>query len=158
MKLATMANGTPDGQLVAVSTDGTRSLAGTIPSLLSAFSDWDAAEPQLRQLAQRVEAGEGMPIDPANLCAPLPRTWQWLDGSAFGTHGELMQIAFNLPPLESDRPLMYQGMSDRFYGPADPVPFPSEADGIDFEGEFGVIVDAVPMGCLLYTSPSPRDS
>jgi fumarylacetoacetate (FAA) hydrolase len=57
-----------------------------------------------------------------------------------------MQIAFKLPPIETDRPLMYQGMSDCFYGPTEPIPFASEADGIDFEGEFGVIVDAVPMG------------
>jgi fumarylacetoacetate (FAA) hydrolase len=57
-----------------------------------------------------------------------------------------MQIAFGLPPVESDRPLMYQGLSDCFYGPTDPVPFASETDGIDFEGEFGVIVDHVPMG------------
>ena len=57
-----------------------------------------------------------------------------------------MQVAFNLPPIETDRPLMYQGLSDRFYGPTDPISFVSEADGIDFEGEFGVIVDAVPRG------------
>ncbi|EQB09225.1 fumarylacetoacetate hydrolase family protein, partial [Novosphingobium lindaniclasticum] len=82
----------------------------------------------------------------ARLRAPLPRSWQWLDGSAFGTHGQLMQIAFGLPPVETDRPLMYQGLSDRFFGPADPVPFADPAHGIDFEGEFGVIVDHVPMG------------
>jgi fumarylacetoacetate (FAA) hydrolase len=76
----------------------------------------------------------------------MPRSWQWLDGSAFSQHGDLMQVAFNSPPIETDRPLMYQGLSDRFYGPTAPVPFVSEADGIDFEGEFGVIVDAVPMG------------
>jgi len=57
-----------------------------------------------------------------------------------------MQVAFATPPIEHDKPLMYQGLSDRFYGPTDPVPFRSEADGIDFEGEFAVIVDAVPMG------------
>ena len=78
--------------------------------------------------------------------APLPRSWQWLDGSAFSTHGSLMQVAFGADQIEGDRPLMYQGVSDRFYGPRDPIPFISEADGIDFEGEFGVIVDAVPMG------------
>ncbi|WP_288806068.1 fumarylacetoacetate hydrolase family protein [uncultured Novosphingobium sp.] len=81
-----------------------------------------------------------------SLRAPMPRSWQWLDGSAFGTHGELMQIAFGLPPIDTDRPLMYQGISDRFYGPSEPVPFADPAHGIDFEGEFGVIVDHVPMG------------
>jgi fumarylacetoacetate (FAA) hydrolase len=83
---------------------------------------------------------------PLEVAAPVPRSWQWLDGSAFETHGELMQIAFGLAPIEGGRPLMYQGMSDRFYGPTDDVPFPSTAHGIDFEGEFGVIVDRVPMG------------
>lgn len=146
MRLATLANGTPDGQVVVASYDGTRALAADIPNLLAVITDWAAAEPVLHALAERVNAGQGKAFDPALLRAPLPRSWQWLDGSAFSTHGELMQIAFNLPPIEADRPLMYQGMSDRFYGPNDPVPFASEADGIDFEGEFGVIVDAVPMG------------
>ncbi|MEE2741919.1 MAG: fumarylacetoacetate hydrolase family protein, partial [Pseudomonadota bacterium] len=80
------------------------------------------------------------------LLAPLPRAWQWLDGSAFPQHGDLMQQAFNLPPIETDRPLMYQGLSDRFLAGHADVPLPSEADGIDFEGEYGVIIDAVPMG------------
>lgn len=146
MRLATLADGTPDGQLVVVSADDSRTLAPDIPNLLAATADWAVAEPVLRALADRLEAGEGEPLDLARLKAPLPRSWQWLDGSVFATHGQLMQIAFDLPPIESDRPLMYQGMSDRFYGPRDPVPFASEADGIDFEGEFGVIVDAVPMG------------
>ena len=70
--------------------------------------------------------------------APLPRSWQWLDGSAFATHGQLMQVAFGTAPIVTDKPLMYQGMSDRFYGPIEPVPFLDEAHGIDFEGEFGV--------------------
>ncbi|GFE74616.1 MULTISPECIES: fumarylacetoacetate hydrolase family protein [Novosphingobium] len=146
MRLGTLADGTPDGRLVVVSQDGTRCLAASLPNLLGALESWAACEAELRDLAARLAAGEGAPLDAARLRAPLPRSWQWLDGSAFGTHGELMQIAFGLPPVETDRPLMYQGMSDRFYGPTDPVPFPSEADGIDFEGEFGVIVDEVPMG------------
>ncbi|KQM14800.1 fumarylacetoacetate hydrolase family protein [Novosphingobium sp. Leaf2] len=146
MRLATLDNGTPDGQLVVVSSDGARCLPAPMPNLLGAMAGWSSAEPSLRTLAARLEAEDGEALDAGRLRAPLPRSWQWLDGSAFGTHGELMQIAFNLPPIETDRPLMYQGMSDRFYGPTEPVPFPSEADGIDFEGEFGVIVDAVPMG------------
>ena len=83
---------------------------------------------------------------PSEFAAPLPRSWQWLDGSAFSTHGDLMQVAFGLDPIESSRPLMYQGMSDRFYGPTDDIRSGSTADGIDFEGEFGVIVDRAPMG------------
>lgn len=146
MRLATLRNGTPDGQLVVVSSDGTRALPATVPSLLSALGDWPSVEVALRALAALVEGGEGEPLDHAALTAPLPRTWQWLDGSAYPQHGVLMQQAFGLPPVPTDRPLMYQGMSDRFYGTGDEIPFPSEADGIDFEGEFGVIVDAVPMG------------
>lgn len=146
MRLATLDDGTADGALYVVSGDGSRAIQADISNLLTAIADWEGAEPVLRATAARLDAGQGEAFDSARLRAPLPRSWQWLDGSAFGTHGELMQIAFNLPPIETDRPLMYQGMSDRFYGPNDPVPFVSEADGIDFEGEFGIIVDAVPMG------------
>lgn len=146
MRLATLENGRPDGTLIVVSADGTRYLASAGLTLLSAIENWQAAEPALLRLAAGLETGAGGRLDQARLRAPLPRSWQWLDGSAFRTHGELMQIAFGLPPVESDRPLMYQGLSDRFYGPYDPVPFVNEADGIDFEGEFGVIVDHVPMG------------
>ena len=80
------------------------------------------------------------------LAAPLPRAWQWLDGSAFDSHGQLMAKLFGIEAMHSRRPLMYQGMSHRFLGPRDDVPLPLEAHGIDFEGEFGVITDEVPMG------------
>lgn len=147
MRLATRHDGTPDGQLVVVSDDGLacRAVAGW-PSLLEAITRWHEAEPALQDAAEALSTGSGEPLDPASLCAPLPRSWQWLDGSAFNTHGELMQIAFGLDPVDASRPLMYQGMSDRFLGPHADVPVPDEALGIDFEGEFGVIVDAVPMG------------
>ena len=144
MRLATLRDATPDGELVVVSRDGAR-YKSAATCLLSAITDWATAEPKLQALAARVE-NDGEPLDAARLAAPLPRSWQWLDGSAFTTHGELMQVAFNLPPIERDRPLMYQGVSDRFYSGNDSIPFASEADGIDFEGEFGVIVDEVPMG------------
>jgi fumarylacetoacetate (FAA) hydrolase len=145
VRLATRDNGTPDGELVVASADGTRCVpAGSRwPNMLAAIERWDEAEAELRALAP--ESGE--PLDPATLRAPLPRTWQWLDGSAFQTHADLMQVAFGHEALPFDKPLMYQGMSDRFLGPFEDAPFRSEADGIDFEGEFAVIVDAVPMGC-----------
>jgi len=148
MRLGTRNNDAPDGELMVVANDAGRALAAgpRWPNLLAAFQDWSAAEIDLRALALRLEAGEGEPIDPVTLRAPLPRSWQWLDGSAFQTHADLMQVAFGTDPLPSDRPLMYQGLSDRFYGPGEPVAFRSEADGIDFEGEYGIIVDAVPMG------------
>jgi len=146
MRLATLRNGRPDGELVVVSADGARYLSAPGLNLISAIADWDAALPMLGRLSALLETGAGGVLDPPRIMAPMPRSWQWLDGSAFATHGELMQIAFNSPPHDTDRPLMYQGVSDRFYGPHDAIPLPSEADGIDFEGEFGVIVDAVPMG------------
>jgi fumarylacetoacetate (FAA) hydrolase len=147
MRLATRDDGTPDGELLVVSEDGSR--AKTVlgwPNLLAAISDWRAAEPELRAAATQVDSGGGGTLDLSKLCAPLPRSWQWLDGSAFQTHADLMQVAFGTERIEHAKPLMYQGMSDRFYGPTEPVPFAEEAHGIDFEGEFGVIVDTVPMG------------
>jgi len=152
MRLATLRDGTPDGALLVVGSGGDRAApaAAVATTLQQAMENWAAVEPALRAIAAQVEAGtapglfaldEGTP-----LAAPLPRAWQWLDGSAYLQHGERMQQAFNLPPIETDRPLMYQGLSDRFYGPADDIPFPAEEDGVDFEGELGVIVDAVPMG------------
>ena len=148
MRLATIQSGSRDGRLVAVSRDGARYLAvgDAAPNLLSAIEDWDALGGIMQEIAHRLDSGEGETLDPSRCAAPLPRSWQWLDGSAFSTHGELMQIAFGLDPIESEKPLMYQGMSDRFYGPTDDVPLPSMEHGIDFEGEFGVIVDHVPMG------------
>ncbi|WP_375282676.1 fumarylacetoacetate hydrolase family protein [Sphingobium yanoikuyae] len=148
MRLATLDNGQPDGCLIVVSRDARRCLPadGIAATMQQAIEQWDSVEPALRRLADRLEQGEGDVLDESQLLAPLPRAWQWLDGSAFPQHGELMQKAFNLPPIEIDRPLMYQGLSDRFLSGTQDVPLPSEADGIDFEGEFGVITDAVPMG------------
>ena len=148
MRLATLDNGTPDGELVVVSDDDNRCLsAGSrVPNLLAAISDWQKAEPDLRELATRLEVGAGSPIDRSRLRAPLPRTWQWLDGSAFQVHADLMQVAFGTDPIAHDKPLMYQGMSDKFLSPAEDVVLPDETHGIDFEGEFGVVVDFVPMG------------
>ena len=149
MRLATQADGSPDGRLLVVASDGASAAPAAIPTLQFALDRWTEVEPELRALAEAVERGTAADqavLDVATLAAPLPRAWQWLDGSVYPEHGRLMQQAFGLPPIETDRPLMYQGMSDQFLGPLDDVPFPSEADGIDFEGELGVIVDAVPMG------------
>jgi fumarylacetoacetate (FAA) hydrolase len=141
MILATLRNGTPDGRLMLVSPDHDRCALAPVATLQQALEDW----PAFIAVAQ-AETDFAEPLDCVKLAAPLPRAWQWLDGSAFPTHGDLMQVAFNLDPIDTDRPLMYQGLSDRFFGPSDDVPLPSEAHAIDFEGEFGVIVDAVPMG------------
>lgn len=141
MRLASLRDGTPDGRLVVVAADGQSCARAPVPNLQAALENWEQVAPQLAAIASFPD-----PFDPAQLAAPLPRAWQWLDGSAFASHGELMDKVLGIEPLKTDRPLMYQGTSDKFYGPGDDVRFPDEALGIDFEGEFGVIVDAVPMG------------
>lgn len=147
MKLATLDNGSTDGRLVVVSDDGSRCLEPeSFTTLQQAIEQWSTAHEHCRILAEQLAAGKGWPVTPTQFMAPLPRAWQWLDGSAFDSHGELMQKAFKHEPIERDKPLMYQGMSHRFYGPLDDMPFPRAEDGIDFEGEFGVITDEVPMG------------
>ncbi|QQV79431.1 fumarylacetoacetate hydrolase family protein (plasmid) [Sphingomonas aliaeris] len=149
MRLATQRDGTPDGRLLVVARDGASAALARVGTLQAALDRWTEVEAELRTLAEAVEVGEApgqAALDVSTLAAPLPRAWQWLDGSAYPEHGRLMQQAFDLPAIETDRPLMYQGMSDQFLGALDDVPLPSEADGIDFEGELGVIVDAVPMG------------
>lgn len=141
MRLATLRDGTKDGRLVVVSPDGTACAPAPVTTLQQALEDWVEIEPALRAIAAFPDV-----LDPAQVMAPLPRAWQWLDGSAFQSHGDLMDAVLGITKPKTDVPLMYQGTSDRFYGPTDDVKFPDEALGIDFEGEFGVIVDAVPMG------------
>ncbi|MCC7101415.1 MAG: fumarylacetoacetate hydrolase family protein [Rubrivivax sp.] len=152
MRLATLADGTPDGCLVVVCADAARCVAvgAPAPTMQQALERWAEVEPALRDLQRSLDAGSAEGIrrfDAAAACAPLPRAWQWLDGSAYRSHGDLMSTVFKLDkPPSDERPLMYQGVSDRFLAPTADVPLPSADDGIDFEGEFGVITDAVPMG------------
>jgi fumarylacetoacetate (FAA) hydrolase len=153
MKLATLRDGSADGTLLVVSTDLKRAVkaAGIADTMLAAVESWGRSEPKLRELAHALNRGSvdgEIDFTSAALHAPLPRTWQWLDGSAFLSHGDLMQRVFKTAFLERarTRPLMYQGGSDDFIGPRDDVPLPSEADGIDFEAELAVVVDRVPMG------------
>lgn len=141
MRLATLRDGTPDGRLVVVSPDGLSCAAAPVRTLQNAIEQWETVAPRIAAIDHFPD-----PLDPALLAAPLPRAWQWLDGSAFSSHGDLMDKVIGVVPVKSGLPLMYQGMSDKFYGPTDDVRLPDEALGIDFEGEFGVIVDAVPMG------------
>ncbi|MES2886655.1 MAG: fumarylacetoacetate hydrolase family protein [Pseudomonadota bacterium] len=153
MKFATLKDGTLDGCLVMVSRDGQRAVrAGTIaPSMIHALQRWEEVHPLLTQLSESLNTGSApgaFDFEPTSCSAPLPRCPQWLDGSAFLNHGRLMERAFNTPPIPlfDSVPVMYQGASDDFLGPVDEVPLPSEADGIDFEGEFGVVTGSVPMG------------
>jgi fumarylacetoacetate (FAA) hydrolase len=153
MKLATLKNDGGDGRLVVVSRDHTLAVPadGVATSLLEALQHWDEAAPALRELSERLNRGavpQAFAFDALQCAAPLPRSPQWLDASAFLNHGHLMEQAFNTPPIPDFEtvPLMYQGASDDFLGAHDDVPLPSEADGIDFEGEFGVVCGPVPMG------------
>lgn len=140
MRLATLRNGSPDGQLVVVSPDGAHCAPAPFPTLQSALEQWGQASPQLAAITEFPDN-----LDPDQIIAPLPRAWQWLDGSVYQSHGDLMDAVLGMTKPKIDFPLMYQGTSDKFYGPGEDVKFNDEALGIDFEGEFGVIVDAVPM-------------
>lgn len=153
MKLASLRCGRLDGRLVVVSRDLKRAVdAGHIaPSLREALERWDGVAPSLERLYGALNGGdvaEAFDFDPGACAAPLPRSFQWCDASAFLNHGRLMERAFNTAPIPDfdTIPVMYQGASDDFLGPQDDVPLPSESLGIDFEGEFGVIVDRVAMG------------
>ena len=154
MKLATIPNGTRDGELVIVSSDlsvatSARSIA---PNLLTAIENWTAVEPKLEALAADLAAGRApnlFPFDQAKALSPLPRSFQWIDGSCFKNHLRLMALSQGRDPeieVNSPFPLMYQGMSDDFYRPHGDIPLPREEDNIDFEAEIGVIVDEVAMG------------
>jgi fumarylacetoacetate (FAA) hydrolase len=139
MRLATLNNGAPDGQLVLVSSDGTACAAAPVKTLQEALENWDAVAPRLGAITSFDQSLE-------NITAPLPRAWQWLDGSVFASHGALMDKALGITKPPVDFPLMYQGVSDKFYGPTDDVVMAGEEYDIDFEGEFGIITDFVPMG------------
>lgn len=141
MRLATLNDGTRDGRLVLLSPAGDRYALAPVATLQDLMEQWAALALQLAAIAEFPEA-----LDQAALLAPLPRAWQWLDGSAFQSHGDLMDAVLGITKPKTDVPLMYQGMSDTFMASGTDARFPSEDLGIDFEGEFGVIVDAVPMG------------
>ena len=156
MKFATYKDGSRDGQLVVVSRDlGSAHYATGIASRLQqVLDDWNFLSPQLQDLYDSLNRGNArhaFPFDPAQCMAPLPRAYQWADGSAYINHVELVRKARNAEVPESfyTDPLMYQGGSDDFIGPRDPVVVPSEAFGIDFEAEIAVVTADVKMG----TSP-----
>ncbi len=147
MKFATLNDGSRDGRLALVSHDHLRVLVSAAASTLqNALEDWDALLPILQDEQAMVDAGGGAAFEPSKMMAPLPRAWQWLDGSAFNSHGDLMAKVFGIEPSPRDVPLMYQGVSDHFYAAHDDISFPTEDDGIDFEGEFAVILDETPLG------------
>lgn len=154
MKLATLKHPElKDGELIVVSKDNTKGVkaTGIAPSLLAAMDNWKIVKPKLEELSDKLNSGsaEGtFDIDQKDLHSPLPRTWQWADGSAFIHHIKLVRMARNAPLPETLEtvPLMYQGNSDTFLAPTEPIPQIDFSHGTDLEGEVGVIVSDVPMG------------
>jgi fumarylacetoacetate (FAA) hydrolase len=152
MRLATVRDGTRDGRLAVVSRDG-RALAdarAVAPSLQAALDDWPRSEARLRELAADLEKGRlhPEPVDATRLHAPLPRAYEWVDGSAYLTHVRLARRARGAEPpatLETD-PLVYQGGSGVLLGPTDDLVLPDESWGLDFEGEVCAILGDVPRG------------
>jgi fumarylacetoacetate (FAA) hydrolase len=150
MRLASRKEGR-DGRLMIVSRDLTRwAPAQAASTLQRALDEWDRLAPALREEAAALEDGRvaGQPFDEAACASPLPRAYQWADGSAYVNHVELVRKArgAELPPSFWTDPLMYQGGSDRFLGPRDPIPLADESWGCDFEAEVCVIVGDVPRG------------
>jgi fumarylacetoacetate (FAA) hydrolase len=153
MKLATLKDGTRDGQLMVVSRDlKTAQLAdGVARTLQRALDDWHFIAPQLEQIYLELNQGRGrrsFDFETKNCMAPLPRAYQWADGSAYVNHVELVRKArgAELPASFWEDPLMYQGGSDDFLGPTDDIAMFHEEWGIDFEAEVAVVTDDVAMG------------
>ncbi len=153
MKLATIKNNTRDGELVVVNKALTKAIR--VPAIAStmqqALDNWNTSEPQLRKVAQDLEAGKSADIidfSKVSPMAPIPRAYHWADGSAYVTHVELVRKARNaeLPESFWTDPLMYMGASDAFIGAHDDIEVENEEWGIDFEAEVAVITDDVPAG------------
>jgi fumarylacetoacetate (FAA) hydrolase len=150
MKLATLRDGTRDGRLLVISKDGARQLPaeGIARTLQAALDDWDDAKPKLESLYARVNAGEGQRVDTATLHAPLPRAYEWVDGSAYINHIVLVRKARGAEPpetLETD-PLVYQGGSGVLLAPTDDIDLPNPEWGLDFESEICVVLGDTPRG------------
>jgi len=153
MKLATRRNGTRDGELVLVSCNLARCVA--VPeiarTLQAALDEWDRVAPALEAIAAELNAGrmyDAVPFEPTAAMAPLPRAYQWADGSAYVNHVELVRRArgATLPPEYWTDPLMYQGASDNMLGASEDIVVDDEAWGVDFEAEIAVVTADVPMG------------
>ena len=153
MKLATLRGSGRDGVLIVVDRALERAVTvpAIAPTLQAVLDDWNTLASALQSVYDRLNDGV-MPgafnLDPTALAAPLPRAYQWLDGSAYLTHVERVRKArgADLPPSLRSDPLMYQGASDRFLGPRDPIVTADQGWGIDFEAEVAVITNDVAMG------------
>ncbi len=154
MKLATYKDGSRDGQLIVVSRDHSTAhfASGIATRLQQVLDDWNFLSPQLEDLYATLNGGKArhaFAFDPALCMAPLPRAYQWADGSAFINHVELVRRArkAEVPASFYEDPLMYQGGSDDFIGPCDKAVFGSADWGIDFESEIAVVTGDISMGC-----------
>jgi fumarylacetoacetate (FAA) hydrolase len=155
MKLASLKH-ERDGALILVSRDLTRALrvSHIAPTLQQALDHWREVAPSLAKLSDALNADDArdtFPFDPSDCAAPLPRAYQWADGSAYLVHMERVRKARGGEMPESFRiePLIYQGGSCNFLGPMDPIPVADESWGIDFESEIAAVTDDVPMGCSI---------
>jgi fumarylacetoacetate (FAA) hydrolase len=153
MKLATLKDGSRDGTLALVSRDLARAIAvpEIAPTLQAALDEWGAVAPHLEKLYAQLNEGKttgAVAFDPRQAHSPLPRAYQWADGSAYVNHVELVRRSrgATMPAEFWTDPLMYQGGSDGFLAPTDDIVFPDETWGIDFEAEVAVITGDVPMG------------
>lgn len=153
MKLGSLKRGGRDGTLVVVSADLARAVSahGIAATLQQALENWEGVVPRLLALYRQLQAGTvagEFALELSELAAPLPRAYEFLDGSAYLAHVERVRRARNarVPDSFYTDPLMYQGASAGFYGPRDPVLVPSEAFGVDIEAEVVVVTDDVPMG------------
>lgn len=152
MKLASLRNGSRDGRLVVVSRDLTSAVdAGSVaPTMQFAVEHWSWVEPGLRVLSDALSenrAGDAFAFDTRQAMAPLPRTHQFVDASAFLNHGNIMERAFNLSVKRPEGvPILVQRQSDDFVGAHDDYPLLGDAENADFEGEYAVIVDDIAMG------------
>lgn len=151
MKLASLRNGRPDGHLVIVSRDLTRfASAGRIASnLQDALDDWGRCAPILKAVSDQLNNREisGMEFNPEEALAPLPRAYQWIDGSGYMTHLERVRLLKGSKDaeLQEERPLMYQGGSDSFVAPRSPIVVPADDLAVDYEAEVVVVTGHVPM-------------
>jgi fumarylacetoacetate (FAA) hydrolase len=153
MKLATLKDGSRDGRLVVVSRDLRQAFsAGSIaPTMQFAIEHWSWVREPLESLYEALNTQapvQAFPFEAARAMAPLPRTHQFVDASAFLNHGEILSRAMNVAPkLNPGIPVLVQRQSDEFLGPCDDYPLRTEADNADLEGEFAVILDDTPCGC-----------
>ncbi len=158
MKLASLKSGGRDGTLIVVSRDLSRAVTvpKIAPNLQTALDDWSKLAPGLHSVYEDLNHDrlESLPLDTKALAAPLPRAYQWLDGSAYLTHVERVRKArgVDMPPSFLVDPLMYQGNSAGFLGPCDPIRVASEDWGVDFEAEVAVVTNDVPKGVSVDTA------